>query len=67
MLKVNGVTKKYVSKKGSECDALQGVSFDLPDKGLFFILGKSGSGKSTLLNLLGGLDKCTGGELFLTA
>ena len=65
MLKVKEVTKKYVSKRGNECNALQGVTFNLPEKGLFFILGKSGSGKSTLLNLLSGLDKCTGGEIVL--
>lgn len=63
MLRVNNLSKKYVSKKGNECNALQGVSFDLPEKGLYFILGKSGCGKSTLLNLLGGLDSCTDGEI----
>ncbi len=65
MLKVQDVTKKYVSKKGNECNALRGVSFELPDKGLFFILGKSGSGKSTLLNILGGTDSATSGEIFV--
>ena len=30
---------------------------------MIFVIGKSGSGKSTLLNLIGGLDKCTSGEI----
>ena len=65
MIKVQNLTKVYKSKKRSDCKALDNVSFDLPDKGLIFIIGKSGSGKSTLLNILGGLDSATDGELFL--
>ena len=63
MIKVNGVTKSYVSKEKQRVDALRGVSFELSDTGMVFVLGKSGSGKSTLLNLLGGLDSPTEGEI----
>ena len=63
MLKLNGVTKTYISKDKQRVDALRGVSFELGNTGLVFILGKSGSGKSTLLNLLGGLDSPTDGEI----
>ena len=46
-----------------EVRALQDVSCNL-DQGKFYaIVGKSGSGKSTLLNLVGGLDKPTGGDI----
>ena len=57
MVKVNNLTKVYKSKNKNNCVALNDISFELPDKGLIFVVGKSGSGKSTLLNLLGGLDK----------
>ena len=65
MIKLNGVSKSYISKSKQTVDALKDVTFDFPDKGMVFILGKSGSGKSTLLNLLGGLDAPTDGEILI--
>ena len=62
MLKVDSLKKVFKSKK-LRVNALDGVSFVLPDSGLIFILGKSGSGKSTLLHLLGGLDRPTSGNI----
>ena len=45
--------------------ALTGVSFDVQEKQFTVILGPSGSGKSTLLNLLGGMDRASGGEIII--
>lgn len=64
-MKVTNLSKTYPIKRGEAVRALKGVSFDLPDEGLVFILGKSGSGKSTLLNLLSGLDNADGGEIIV--
>ena len=44
---------------------LEGIDFDLRAGEAIAIMGASGEGKSTLLQLLGTLDKPTGGELFL--
>ena len=62
MIKVVKLSKIYVNGK-DELKALDSISFELPNKGLIFIVGKSGSGKSTLLNMLAGLDSITDGSV----
>ena len=45
--------------------ASDGVSFDI-EKGEFaVIVGASGAGKTTVLNLLGGMDRCDSGEIYV--
>ena len=64
ILEATKLSKLY---KLGECpvNALDGVDFAV-DRGDFVaIMGPSGSGKSTLLNLLGGLDRPSGGEITL--
>ena len=51
MLTVSNIKKTFYSKEERQ-DVLKNISFSLPDKGMYFIVGKSGSGKSTLLNLM---------------
>lgn len=43
--------------------ALRGVSFEISEGDYIAIVGPSGCGKSTLLNLIGAIDKPTGGEV----
>jgi putative ABC transport system ATP-binding protein len=46
-------------------DALAGVSLEFPRGELTAIVGPSGSGKSTLLHILAGLDRPTGGSVWI--
>jgi putative ABC transport system ATP-binding protein len=64
MYEISGVTKIYNGKhKGEKVHALQGVDVEIPDNDMLAIQGPTGHGKSTLLQLLGGLDRPTGGSL----
>lgn len=64
ILRVENLTKVY-GKGGNEVRALDGVSFSV-EKGAFVaVIGPSGSGKSTLLHILGGVDRPTGGKVFM--
>lgn len=64
ILRVEKLTKQYGSGE-TAVKALDEVSFSV-EKGEFVaIVGPSGSGKSTLLHLLGGVDRPSGGKVFI--
>jgi len=46
--------------------ALRGVSLEIPRGSFTAIVGPSGHGKSTLMHLIGGLDRPSGGSVFIT-
>jgi putative ABC transport system ATP-binding protein len=64
MYEISGLTKVYPGKgRNEKVHALQGVDVVIPDNDMLAIQGPTGHGKSTLLQLLGGLDRPSGGSL----
>ena len=50
---------------GAEVRALAGVDMQIARGEFVSVMGPSGSGKSTLLNMVGALDRPTGGQVFV--
>lgn len=64
LLSLKNVRKEYHTGSVT-VPAVEDVSFDLNEGEFVVILGASGAGKTTLLNLLGGMDRASGGEIIL--
>jgi putative ABC transport system ATP-binding protein len=62
MYRLSGVTKEYGH---GAVHALRGVDLELPDGAWLAVRGLTGHGKSTLLQVMGGLDRPTGGTVEL--
>jgi putative ABC transport system ATP-binding protein len=62
LAELRGVSRTY--QKGKErVEVLHELDLDIPRGDFLAIMGPSGSGKTTLLNLLGGLDRPSGGTV----
>ena len=64
LIRALGLRRRYMMGK-QPVDALAGVDLDVRRGEFVALVGPSGSGKSTLLNMLGGLDRPTGGEIWV--
>lgn len=64
LIKIVDLIKTYKNGK-IEVEALRGINLTISKGEFVAIMGTSGSGKSTLMNILGCLDRPTGGEYFL--
>ncbi|MGX7675144.1 ABC transporter ATP-binding protein [Plantactinospora sp. DSM 117369] len=63
-LRARGLTRRYGSNN-TLVRAVDEVDLDVPAGQTLAIMGPSGCGKSTLLHLLGGLQRPTGGQVWL--
>jgi putative ABC transport system permease protein len=64
MLTLRNLSKDYIISDNI-VHALRGIDLNFRRSEFVSILGPSGCGKTTLLNIVGGLDRCTEGDLLI--
>lgn len=65
VLQLAAIRKSYAIGTPAETEVLHGIDLQLARGEFAALIGPSGSGKSTLLNIVGLLDRPTGGRLYL--
>ena len=64
MLRLEEIKKDFKTDN-NVVNVLKGITIQFRKKEFVAILGHSGCGKTTLLNIIGGLDKCTSGNVII--
>lgn len=64
IVRIENLNKSY-GKGNTKVDALKRVNLTIEQGEFVAVVGPSGSGKSTLLHLLGGVDRPTGGKVYV--
>ena len=65
IIKINNLSKRYISVDRGVIKALESVSFNVLENEIFGIVGVSGSGKTTLSKIMIGLIPQTSGEVLV--
>jgi multiple sugar transport system ATP-binding protein len=59
------VQLKKVVKRYGDVEVVHGIDLDIHDNEFIVLVGPSGCGKSTVLRMIAGLEKISGGEVFI--
>jgi len=62
LITIHGLVKRYAGRDITR-NAVDGISFEVPDGQLFTLLGPSGCGKTTTLRMIAGLERPDAGEI----
>ncbi len=62
IVEITNLSKHYM-RDGFDIPVLDGIDLSIAEGDFYALMGPSGSGKTTLLNLIGGIDRPTGGSL----
>lgn len=65
MIELKNITKTYTKNGGVEVKVLQGINLGIKRGEFVSIMAPSGMGKSTMMNIIGCLDRPTGGDYLL--
>ncbi len=65
LIKVNDLTKTYLTRDGGQVHALDNISFGIEEEEFVTVVGPSGCGKSTMLKILAGILAKTSGNVML--
>ncbi|MFW9994266.1 MAG: ABC transporter ATP-binding protein [Candidatus Odinarchaeota archaeon] len=65
ILQISWLHKRYNEGKSNEVHALRGVDLKVMKGDMMAIMGPSGCGKTTLLNMIGHLDRHSGGKIII--
>jgi len=65
ILSISKLHKKYNEGKSNQVHALKGIELTVKKGDMMAIMGASGCGKTTLLNMIGHLDKSSGGSIII--
>lgn len=65
IIDMRGIVKSFYVGTPNELEILHGLDIVVPEGQFLSIVGASGSGKSTLMNIIGALDRQTGGQYIL--
>ena len=64
ILRTENISRSFKINDKTVVEALKDINIEVEKNKLVVLRGRSGSGKTTLINILGALDRPTGGEVY---